>query len=112
MTYTLNLAVSGCAATGAQIQDILPSGLSYVQGTATAVGGGAVSVSGSTLTWVYSSVGPCSCTMSYVAQVENLTGLVGSTLENSAVMTCPSSLSSAITATASLQVTGILGLGL
>ena len=114
VTYTLNLGVTGCgcAAHSVTIQDVLPTGLSYVQGTATVLAGGAFSASGQTLTWIYSSVGPCSCTMTYVAQVDNLlTGLVGSTVTNSAVLSCPS-LSSSLTASVNLLITGLLGLGL
>lgn len=111
VTYTLNLGVTGCScsANNVTIQDVLPAGMTYVQGTATAIAGGAFSASGQTLTWVYNSVGPCSCTMTYVAQVDNsLTNLVGSTLSNSAVLTCPS-LSSSLTASADVLVTGVLG---
>ncbi len=111
VTFTLNLAVSGCAAGNVVIQDVLPAGMSYVQGTATTLSGGAFTCTGSTLKWVYNSVGPCNCTMTYVAQVNNLVSLVGSTLTNSAVMTCPS-LTSSATASANLLVTGLLGLGL
>jgi uncharacterized repeat protein (TIGR01451 family) len=113
VTYTINLAISGSAATNAQIQDVLPIGLSYVQGTATSIAGGTFTCTGSTLTWVYSTVGPCSCTMTYVAQVNNVLGLVGSTLGNTAVMTCPC-MSSPLSSTTSLQVVGSLlgGLGL
>jgi uncharacterized repeat protein (TIGR01451 family) len=112
VTYTLNLGVTGCScsANNVTIQDVLPAGLTFVQGTATTLAGGTFSASGQTLTWVYNSVGPCSCTMTYVAQVDNsLTNLAGSTLSNSAVLTCPS-LSSSLTASANLLVTGVLGL--
>jgi uncharacterized repeat protein (TIGR01451 family) len=111
VTYTLNLGVTGCScsANHVTIQDVLPAGLSYVQGTATTIAGGAFSASGQTLTWVYNSVGPCSCVMTYVAQVDNnVTNLVGSTLANTATLTCPS-LSSSLSALANLQVTGALG---
>ncbi|HTC21933.1 MAG TPA: hypothetical protein VK859_13840 [bacterium] len=113
VTYTINLAISGAACANAQIQDVLPAGMSYVQGTATTIAGGTFTCTGSTLTWVYNSVGPCSCTMTYVAQVNNVLGLVGSTLANTAVMTCPS-LSSSLSASASVQVVASLlgGLGL
>ena len=111
VTYTLNLGVTGCscAAHSVTIQDVLPNGMSYVQGTATTLAGGTFNATGQTLTWVYNQVGPCSCTMTYVAQVSNsLTGLVGSTLQNNAVLTCPS-LTSALNAPSSLQITGLLG---
>ena len=111
VTYTLNLGVTGCScsANNVTIQDVLPAGLAYAQGTATTIAGGTFSASGQTLTWVYNSVGPCSCTMTYVAQVSNsLTGLVGSTLTNTAVLSCPS-LTSALDAVSNLQVTGLLG---
>jgi uncharacterized repeat protein (TIGR01451 family) len=111
VTYTIHLTVSGCAAGNVMIQDVLPSGLSYVQGTATSIAGGAFTNTGSTLSWAYSTVGPCSCEMSYVAQVQNLVGLVGSALTNTCVMTCPS-LASSLSASTSLNVTGLLGLGL
>ena len=112
VTYTLNLGVTGCScsANNVTIQDVLPAGLTYVQGTATTLAGGTFSASGQTLSWVYNSVGPCSCTMTYVAQVDNsLTGLIGETLGNTAVLSCPS-LSSSLSALANLQVTGLLGL--
>jgi len=110
VTYTLYLSVSNCAAGSVTIQDVLPVGLSYVQGTATTVAGGAFNASGQTLTWVYNTVGPCSCTMTYVAQANNLLiGLVGSLLTNTATLTCPS-LSTALSASVDVQVTGLLGL--
>ncbi len=112
VTYTLNLGVTGCScsANNVTIQDVLPTGLSYVQGTATTIAGGTFSASGQTLTWVYNSVGPCTCTMTYVTQVsDSLTNLVGSTLQNSAVLSC-SSLASSLTATADCLITGLLGL--
>jgi uncharacterized repeat protein (TIGR01451 family) len=111
VTYTLNLGVTGCncSAKAVTIQDVLPAGLNYVQGTATTLEGGAFSASGQTLTWVYDQVGPCSCVMTYVAQVDSsLTNLVGSTLQNDAVLSCPS-LPSALNAVANLQITGLLG---
>src|SRR5579859_6278923 len=103
VTFTVNLNISGSACTNAQIQDVLPAGLSYVQGTATTLQGGTFACTGSTLTWVMSTVGPCSCTMSYVAKVDNLVGLLGTVLQNTAVMTC-TELSAAVSATASLAV--------
>lgn len=111
VTYTLNLGVTGCncAANNVTIQDVLPAGMAYVQGTATTLAGGTFSASGQTLTWVYNQVGPCSCTMSYVAQVDSsLTNLVGTTVQNNAVLSCPS-LSSPLNALANLQITGLLG---
>jgi uncharacterized repeat protein (TIGR01451 family) len=110
VTYTLNLSITNCAAGSVTILDVLPSGLTYVQGTATTIAGGAFNCTGQTLTWVYSTVGPCSCTMTYVAQANNLlTGLVGSLLTNTAVLTCPS-LSAALSASVSVKITGLLGL--
>jgi uncharacterized repeat protein (TIGR01451 family) len=109
VTYAINLGVSGCAASNVVVKDVLPSGLSYVQGTATTIGSGTFSCSGSTLTWVYNSVGPCSCTMTYVAQVSNsLTALIGTTLQNTCVMTCPN-VAGSLSGSAGLQITGLLG---
>jgi uncharacterized repeat protein (TIGR01451 family) len=113
VTFTIHVTVSACAAANATVQDVLPAGLSYVQGTATTLAGGTFNCTGRTLTWVTNSVGPCSCTMSYVAKVDNVLGLIGSTLTNTAVMTCDN-LSGSASGSVGVKILGSIlgGIGL
>ncbi|HVZ81343.1 MAG TPA: hypothetical protein VHE12_11200, partial [bacterium] len=106
VTFTVQVDVTGGAATGAQVLDILPAGLTYVQGSASSLAGGTFVCTGQTLSWIAATVGPCNCAMSYVAKVNELAGVAGSTLANTAIMTC-AELSAAVSTTANLVVSAV-----